>query len=552
MSLNFCTDTFYSLGNEAVMWAPMAIGYATNNSTVLVASEVANAAMHLYNAYNSESEFEKLNALSNAAISLVSPLTYHPAVVDHIPKSLRSHIFMVMGGNNILRGASEILSTTKEIAVSAFYRLKDGPDDNNKYTAGRVVGIALRLGLGISRVYTGREQINAGFAYFKEPRHCESPTEQSPENVQEDSFSTESKEEFHGSNDEKDVDVELQAENSSPVSQRDEFSETSSTLPAGKCCPVNGKLHPDDVYFYERGNSLAGKSIRLLDNDGRCDFILFLRSKDKAMHYPFLSQETTNTMINAERVRTRTIGTVGGICDQIKSVHRNGGKVKGLIIYGHGGPEGIVLNPKDPLYSRESGDIPSAKETFKHQKAPTKTRTRTNDFDFHGIFLNTDNFYDSYFKNLYTKSPFANEKPFDFNFDKEKTTSSDFLKQKSKPFFHSKGPISANRQDVLKGMRSPKLNLDTQFPKTGCLDLLEPDAPIVLLSCNGGAQNEGRNIADVVARQAIGHPVVVPNKDISNFDLKATLEKWGLKFSFVKNQVNVTYVAHVKKGNSKS
>src|SRR4051812_37819520 len=97
MDASFLRETLYEIGKEALAWAPIAIGLGTNNPTILTVSEVGYAIFYLHAAYKSENRTNTLAALSNAAISLISPFTYHPALISEISASTRAHVLIGIG-----------------------------------------------------------------------------------------------------------------------------------------------------------------------------------------------------------------------------------------------------------------------------------------------------------------------------------------------------------------------------------------------------------------------------------------------------------------------
>lgn len=94
------------------------------------------------------------------------------------------------------------------------------------------------------------------------------------------------------------------------------------------------------------------------------------------------------------------------------------------------------------------------------------------------------------------------------------------------------------------------INIHTQFPEIGCLNLLQPNAPIGLLSCSTGAINPHgeENLADAISKQAPGHKVYAPTFSLLRDDFVVRSRK-ELEFRFFdsdNDQIEGTYVAHKK------
>lgn len=123
-------------------------------------------------------------------------------------------------------------------------------------------------------------------------------------------------------------------------------------------------------------------------------------------------------------------------------------------------------------------------------------------------------------------------------------------------------PIASSTSSSLD---NPILNVNTKFPEKNCLDLLDPNASIILYSCStGGKVDNGENLADAIARQAGGRKVYAPTKPISKsaftvnpkshqkysfFD--GVFNYFSLDFNHGPNPKDITYVAQHKPKNGK-
>lgn len=97
-------------------------------------------------------------------------------------------------------------------------------------------------------------------------------------------------------------------------------------------------------------------------------------------------------------------------------------------------------------------------------------------------------------------------------------------------------------------LNSHELTTQTIFPEKGCLHHLEPEAPIILLSCRAGGENHGEeNLADAIAKQAIGHPVIAPQYAVArlhdHFQITQA-ENNNLHFSFWNENGDISYRAY--------
>lgn len=354
MNSSFLHETLYGIGKEALVWAPMAIGLVTNNPTILTVTEVGYAAFHLHAAYNCESKVDKFTALSNVAVSLISPFTYHPALASQISASTRARILIGMGGNNVVRGVSEIASVTKNLACGVFAKICSEEKANE---TGGIVGNTLRLGLGIFRVYCGSNQIQNGLSELSiqspepEMHNSQESPKMDPQYARQE-FKRNAKTKEKLSETPSKID---------PKHAREEFRRSSSfkAQPKNTCFPKSGKPHPYDIAFYKH----ASNPIPTI-TDGRCEGTLYLRSEDTnylhAKDSSYLRAEDSrpigefnsnvvDALIKDGRVWYRTVEKVRNICKEIDEIHALGGKVKRLILVGHSDKHEMELSQKGRL-----------------------------------------------------------------------------------------------------------------------------------------------------------------------------------------------------------
>lgn len=523
MSSSFISETAYGIGKEALMWAPLAVGLITNNATVLTAGEIGYAALHLYNAYYSESKAGKLASLANVAVSLISPFTYHPALTSQIATSTRAHILVGMGGNNVIRGVSEITSVAKNMACGAMTKICGEEDaEETGTTMGKIAGNAIRLGLGIFRVYSGTNQINHGLSQLST---VETPKYEAiaPKKEMDESHEYPKADPKHATEEFKTNHKSTPAPNNqSPKVKskyaREEFHRNPVIKKIQPKCPIKGgKPHPYDVSFYKRALDSNHDPLKVpaIYTEDRCEGTLYLRSDDtNYLHAKDgvlraedtgaigeLSRAAVKELIKDGRVWYRSVEKVRDICKQIDDVHKEGGKIKRLILVGHGNTNEILLSQKNS----DKNDIFS--RFFNHGSNPNPFDPKY-DFKNYDPFKESDPFNDPFLANPFKPAPKISERNLD-----------NYVLDKS-----------------------------VIFPKKGCLNLLEPNAEIILASCQTGAKARGGNIADAIARQAVGHKVIAPFQSNYMTDLKITPKNGNLKFNF-KDQINLdyTYVAHVPK-----
>lgn len=252
-----------------------------------------------------------------------------------------------------------------------------------------------------------------------------------------------------------------------------------------RCLPKSGTRHPDDEHFYHHSADTSDIFVRRLQDEGRCDVFLYLRSKD--FESPELPPGVGAALIKSDRVRSRAIETVGDICKEMNTIHKNGGKVKGLLIQAHGNPDSLTLNRKP----RQLSDL-WRDHIFDNERPRFGGSAQPGEFEQAFIRSYEHWMEDSGFGQFYKKVS---------------TTST---------------------------LKTTELTTKTIFPKKGCLNYLEPEAPIILLSCSTGGENPlGRkNLANAIAHQAIGHPVFAPKNEVFAYDLKISKQegKWNVRF----------------------